>query len=96
MRITSGVAPIVVRTVVAGVAGLGLLTVGWKALGGRDPGSTLIAFPLMSFGATLVMLASGAGLLAFGRYRRGERLSPLPPDALPPVPLPRAVARLRR
>ena len=90
------VPPLVLRTMATGVGGSALLWLGWKALGGSDAGSALMAFPLMSIGTTLVMVALGAGWVAFARFRRGERLSPLPAEPTAPAPLPRAIARTRR
>jgi hypothetical protein len=87
------VPPIVQRTLGAGGAGVLLVFLGWAALGGGDAGSTLMAFPLMSIGATLVLVSCGLGALAIHRLRRGERLSPA---SLAPQPLPRAVLLQRK
>lgn len=84
------------RTLAAGGAGALLLLLGWTSLGGNDAGSTLLAFPLLSIGATLFMVSLGAAGLAVARVRRGERLSPLPAEPNAPAPLPRAILRPRR
>jgi hypothetical protein len=96
MRVLSMLPPFVRRTLTAGCGGVLLVGLGWKALGGGDAGSTLMAFPLLSIGTTLVLVALGAGAVAIARVHRGERLSPLPADAPLRLPLPRAIARRRR
>lgn len=85
--------PIVQRTLGAAGAGLVLGFLGWLALGGDDAASALMAFPLISIGATLLLVACGVGAVAIQRVRRGERLSP---SVDGPEPLPRAVAVFRR
>lgn len=85
--------PIVRRSLGAGAAGSILVLLGWLALGGNDAASALMAFPLLSIGATLVLVACGVGAIAIQRVSRGERLSPLAPG---PEPLPRAVVVFRR
>lgn len=91
MPLLRSVPSIFLRATTGVLAGAVLLALGWLAMGGRDIGSTLIAFPLLSFGSTLVLVSLGAVTLAIRRHARGEALGPL----AAPVPLPRAVARRR-
>jgi hypothetical protein len=74
MRILRSVPPLILRTLASGAAGIVLVVLGWKALGQPDAGSVLMAFPLMSIGATLIMVALGVAGLAGSPVRRGESL----------------------